>query len=99
MWKQACASTKQEAQELNPGVTVEGYLDTKYYHYDPVDLTDLVDIDANFVNMVNEDNIQTVPEAIIDENNVCTSVADNIRELDNACPSWEENTEAVHPKG
>ena len=34
----------------------------------------------------------------VDEYNICASVEDNFKELDNACPSWEPNTELVHPK-
>ena len=86
---------RQEVQELNPDVIAECYLDAKYYHYDPVELTDMV---ANFANLANEDNILTVYEATMDNANACTSIDDNFRELDNACPSWEQNTEAVNPK-
>ena len=41
----------QEAQDLNPDVTVECYLDAKYYHYDPVQLNGIVDFNTNFANL------------------------------------------------
>ena len=47
VWKPVNDSTKREVQELNPDVIVECYLDAKYYHYDPVELTDLPE---NYVN-------------------------------------------------
>ena len=63
VWRQACASAKQEVQELNPDVIAECYLDANCYHYDPVELANLVDVYANFANLANSDNILTVNEA------------------------------------
>ena len=37
-------------------------------------------------------------EAIVDEHNACISIEDDVRELDNACPTWEPNKETVNPK-
>ena len=36
---------------------VECYLDAKYYHYDLVEVTDLVDVYAHFANLANVDDI------------------------------------------
>ena len=80
---------RQEVQELNPDVIVDCYLDAKYYHYDPVKLVNLADIHATFVNCMSEDNVVTVEETVVDEHN---------KELDNACPLWEKNTETINPK-
>ena len=77
----------QEVQQLNPDVVVECYLDAKYYHYDPVELNDIVDFNANFANLVEQDNIVTVDDAFLEEYNMCTPVDDNFKELDNAGPS------------
>ena len=44
VWKQASASAKQEVEALNPDIIVERYLDVKYYHCDPGELTHLVDV-------------------------------------------------------
>ena len=46
---------------------VEGYLNAKSYHYDPVELSDLVDFNANLVNLMEEDNIVTVENGVVDE--------------------------------
>ena len=97
VWK-ACATLRQEVQELNPDILVECYLDVKYHHYDPVELTDLSDVNANFAYLANSDSILTVNETTIDNVNACTSIDDNFKELSNACLSWDQNTEAVSPK-
>ena len=52
VWKQASAATRQKSKSSNPDVIVECYLDAKHYHYDPVELTDLSDINANFALVV-----------------------------------------------
>ena len=75
---------------------VECYRDAKIYHYDPVELIVLADFNANFVNLVNENNIMIVDDVIVDEYNACTSIDENIKELDNACPFCEQST--VNPK-
>ena len=97
-WRQTSTSMRQEVQELNPDVIVECYLDAKYYHYDPVELIDLADINATFANLVNEDYIASVEEIVVDEHNACVSVEENIKELDNVCPPWGKNAEMINPK-
>ena len=77
---------------------VECYLDAKYYHYDPVELNDLADFNANLVDLLEEDNIRTVENAAVDKYNLSVSIDENFKELENACPAWQPNTKAVHPK-
>ena len=40
----------------------------------------------------------TVENAVVDEDNLSVSIDENLKELENACPSWQPNTEVVHPK-
>ena len=88
----------EEVQQLNPDVIVECYLGANYYHYDTEELHDLVDFNANLANLVKEDKIVTVKNAAEDEYNLSASIDENFKELEIACPSWDTNTEAVHPK-
>ena len=97
-WRPACSIMIEEVHQLNPDVIVECYLDAKYYRYDPEELSDFVDFNANLANLVEEDNVVTVENAVVDEYNLCPCVDENFKEVDNSCPSWEPNTEAVHPK-
>ena len=69
--QQWLAPTRQEVRELDPDVTVNAILDAKHYHYDPVELIDLADFHATFVNLVSEDSIMTVDDVVIDEHNGC----------------------------
>ena len=39
-----------EIRELQLDVIVECYLDAKYYHYDPVEIVDLVEYNATVAN-------------------------------------------------
>ena len=94
----ASSSMRREVQELNPAVIVECYLDAKYCYYDPVELTDLADLHATFVDLVNEHNIVTVEATVVDEHSASVSIDENIKELDNACLSWEQHTETINPK-
>ena len=88
----------QEVQELNRDVIVECYLDAKYYHYDPVELNDLADFNADFANLVEGVHIVTADNATVDEDHACASVNDSFKDLENAFPSWEPNTEVINPK-
>ena len=47
VWKDVCNATWQEVNELNPDVIVECYLDAKYYHYSPVELNDLSNVNQD----------------------------------------------------
>ena len=55
------ATLAEEVRQLNSDVIVECYLDAEYYHYDPVELTD------NLADLLEEDNIVTVENVVMDE--------------------------------
>ena len=67
----------------------------KYYHYEPVELTDLPE---NFAHLVNSDDAVSVNEATMDNVSACPSIDHAFKELDDACPLWEQNTQMVNPK-
>ena len=48
---QLATTLVEEIQQLNADVIVECYLDAKYYDYDPVELNDIVDFNANVVEL------------------------------------------------
>ena len=62
---------------------VERYLDAKYYHHDPAELYDM---------------IVTLTTMETDESSMQASLHDNLRELENAIPEWEQETQSIHPK-
>ena len=98
-WRPAQTTLATEVRELQADFIVECYLDdAKYYHYDPVEILDLVDFNANVANLLEEDNIVTVENAETDEYNLSASINDNFKELESACPEWQPDTQAVHPK-
>ena len=41
-----------DIKELQPDVIVECYLEAKYYHYDPLDMYELVDFNVNVENLI-----------------------------------------------
>ena len=84
-WRPA-QTLAEEVRQLNADVIVERYLDAKYYHYDPVELNDLADFNANAANLPEEDNIVAVENAVTDEYNLSASVKENFKELESACP-------------
>ena len=61
-------------------------------------LNDLADFNANMENLIEEDNIMTVKNAVTDGYNLSASVNDNFKELERACPEWQPDTQAIHPK-
>ena len=79
-WRPAQTTLATEIRELQPDAIVECYLNAKYYHYDPVEILDLVDFNATVANLLEEDNIVTVESAEADEFNVSPSVNDNFKE-------------------
>ena len=79
-----------EIKELQPDVIDECYLEAKYYHYDPIDMLELVEFNDNVENLVETDNTVTVQHTEMDEFNVALSLNDNFQELENACPEWQE---------
>ena len=40
-----------DIKELQPDVIIEGYLEAKYYHYDPSDMCELVEFNTNVENL------------------------------------------------
>ena len=48
--------------------------------------------------MLEEDNIVTVQHAEMDEFSLSLPLNDNFQELKSACPEWQQDTQAVHPK-
>ena len=80
-----------ELRDLQPDIIVECYLDAKYYHYDPVEILDLGEFNATVSNLVEDGNVVTVENAETDELNRSPSVNDNFRELESACPKWQQD--------
>ena len=97
-WRPAQTTLATEVRELQADVIVECNLDAKYDHYDPVEILDLVDFNANVANLLEDDNIVIVENATTDEYNLSPSISDNFKELESACPEWQPDTQAVHPK-
>ena len=77
---------------------VECYLEAKYYHYDPEDIYELVDYNVNVENLAESDDIVTVQNIETDEYSAAASLNDNFQELETACPEWDKETKAIHPK-
>ena len=87
-----------DIRELQPDVIVECYLEAKYYHYDPADIYELVDFNVSAENLVESDDFVTVQNIEIDEYSAAASLNDNFQELGKACPEWDKETTAIHPK-
>ena len=89
-----------EIKELQPDVMVECYLEDKYYHYDPTDMLELVDFNADVEHLIESesDNIVTVQHMETDELNAALTLNDNFQELETACPEWQQDAKAIHPK-
>ena len=73
-------------------------LEAKYYHYDPGDIYELSDFNVNAVNLADSDDIVTMQYLERDDYNAAASLNDNFQELEKACPEWEPDTRATHPK-
>ena len=87
-----------DIKELQPDVIVECYLEAKYYHYNPEDIYELVDYNVNAQNLSESDDIVTVQKIETDEYSAAASLNDNFQELEKACPEWDKETNAIHPK-
>ena len=99
IWKEVSDITLAEVTEINPDAIVECYLDVKYYHYDPDELNDLSNVYDNFKALTDSDEVLTVSKATMDNIKACTSIDDNFKELDNACPSWKRTLRLSIPSG
>ena len=97
-WRPAQTTLATELRELQPHVIVECYLDVKYYHYDPVEILDFVEFNETVENLLEEDNVVTVDNVEINEFNRSSSIIDNIKASESACPEWQQETQATHPK-
>ena len=71
---------------------------SKYYHYDPEDIYELVDYNVNAENLAELDDILTVRNIETDEYSAAASLNDDFQELETACPEWDKETKAIHPK-
>ena len=87
-----------DINELEPDVIVECYLAAKYYHDDPEDIHELADYNVNTENLAESDDIVTVQHLEKDESYAAASLNNNFQELENACPEWDKETKAIHPK-
>ena len=87
-----------EIKELQPDVKVECYLDAKYYHYDPVDMLEFVEFNETVENLIEADDIVTLQYMETDEFNAALTLNDNFQKLEEACPEWQQDTKAIHPK-
>ena len=59
----------------------------------------LLDLNANLVGLLKEDNNVIVENITSWMSTTCLCPVDeNFKELENACPARQPNTEAVHPK-
>ena len=97
-WRPMRSDLTAEIKELQPDVIVECYLEAKHYRYDPMDMLELVDCNATIENLIESDNIVTVQHMETDEFNVTLTLNDNFQELEMACPEWQQDTKAIHPK-
>ena len=66
-WRPAHTTFAHQIRELQPDVIVERYLDAKYYHYDPVELFELAAFNETVESLLEEANIVTIENAVIDE--------------------------------
>ena len=83
VWRAACEVAQSEVTEIKPDVIVDCYLDAKYCHY---------------IQGAHRLRRLTINQATLDTINACTSIDDNFKELDNACPTCKPETESVNPK-
>ena len=96
-WKPMQMDITADIKELQPDVIVECYLDAKYYHYDPADIYELTNFNVNVENIVEVNDTATVLNIQPEECSAAASLND-IQELEKACPEWEKETKAIHPK-
>ena len=91
-WRPTRSDLTAEIKELQPDVIVEWHPEAKYYHYDPADMCELVDFNANVENLVESDNIVTVQHMETDKFSAALTLNDNFQELEKACPEWQQDT-------
>ena len=97
-WRPMQTDITADIKELQPDVIVECHLKTKYYHYDPEDIYELVDFNVNAENLAESDDIVTIQNIETDEYSAAASLNDDFHEVEKACPEWDKETQAIHPK-
>ena len=60
-------------------------------------MLEFVEFNETVEHLLEEDNIVTVQNAEMDELNLA-HLNDNFQELEKACPAWQQDTQATHPK-
>ena len=75
-----------DLKELQPDVIIERYLEAKYYHYDPEDIYDMCDYNANAKYLAESDQNVTLNSMETEECYVQASLNDNFQELVNTVP-------------
>ena len=88
-----------DLKELQPDVIVERCLDDKYYHYDPEDIYDMCDYNANAKFLAESDQIVTLNSMETEECSVQASLNDNFQELVNTVPERDKETRSSIPNG
>ena len=73
-------------------------LNAKYYQYDPVEVSNIVEFNESVANLLEEDNIVIAQKAETDEFNLSWPLSYNFQELENACPEWQQGTHSILPK-
>ena len=59
---------------------------------------EFVDLNINVENLIESDNIVAVQNIKTDEYSAAASLNDNFQGLEKACPEWQQDTQAIHPK-
>ena len=97
-WRPLQSHIHDDLKELKPDVIVERYLDAKYYHYDPEELYEMCEYNANAEYLAESDHIVTLTSMETDEHSMQASLNDNLQELVNTVPEWEKETQVIHLK-
>ena len=74
---------------------VERYLDAKYNQYDPEEIYEMCDYNANAKYLAESDQIVTLTSMTAPSK--LTSMITS-KELVNTVPEWEKETQVIHPK-
>ena len=97
-WRPLQPHIHEDLKELKPDVTVERYLDAKYYHYDLEELYEMCKYNTNAKYLAESDQIVTLTSMETNEYSIQASLNDNLKELANTVPEWEKETQVIHPK-
>ena len=97
-WRPLQPHIHDDLKELKPDGIVERYLDAKYYHYDPEELYEMCEYNTNAKYLAESDQIVTLTPMETDEYSVQASLKDNLQELVDTIPEWEQETHVINPK-